>query len=42
VDAFYKRFCFRASKIAEMSAEMVRSPQLVARRLREGREFVSS
>jgi hopanoid biosynthesis associated radical SAM protein HpnJ len=40
VDAFYKRFYFRASKIAEMSAEMARSPQLAARRLREGREFV--
>jgi hopanoid biosynthesis associated radical SAM protein HpnJ len=40
VDAFYKRFYFRAGKIAEMSAEMVRSPQLAARRLREGREFV--
>jgi hopanoid biosynthesis associated radical SAM protein HpnJ len=40
VDAFYKRFYFRASKIAEMSAEMVRSPQMAARRLREGREFI--
>jgi hopanoid biosynthesis associated radical SAM protein HpnJ len=40
VDAFYKRFYFRAGKIAEMSAEMVRSPQVAARRLREGREFV--
>jgi hopanoid biosynthesis associated radical SAM protein HpnJ len=40
VDAFYKRFYFRAGKIAEMSAEMVRSPQMAARRLREGREFV--
>ena len=40
VDAFYKRFYFRAGKIAEMSAEMVRSPEMAARRLREGREFV--
>jgi hopanoid biosynthesis associated radical SAM protein HpnJ len=40
VDAFYKRFYFRAGKIAEMSAEMARSPQLAARRLREGREFI--
>jgi len=40
VDALYKRFYFRASKIAEMSAEMIRSPQMAARRLREGREFV--
>jgi hopanoid biosynthesis associated radical SAM protein HpnJ len=40
VDAFYKRFYFRAGKIAEMSAEMIRSPEMAARRLREGREFV--
>ena len=40
VDAFYKRFYFRAGKIAEMSAEMVRSPEMAARRLREGREFI--
>jgi radical SAM superfamily enzyme YgiQ (UPF0313 family) len=41
VDAFYKRFYFRAGKIAEMSAEMARSPQVAARRLREGREFIA-
>jgi hopanoid biosynthesis associated radical SAM protein HpnJ len=40
VDTFYKRFYFRAGKIAEMSAEMARSPATAARRLREGREFV--
>jgi hopanoid biosynthesis associated radical SAM protein HpnJ len=40
VDALYKRFYFRAGKIAEMAAEMARSPQMAARRLREGREFV--
>jgi hopanoid biosynthesis associated radical SAM protein HpnJ len=40
VDEFYKRFYFRAGKIAEMTAEMARSPQMAARRLREGREFV--
>ena len=40
VDTFYRRFYFRAGKIAEMSAEMFRSPQVAARRLREGREFV--
>ena len=40
VDAFYKRFYFRAGKIAEMSAEMFRSPGMAARRLREGGEFV--
>jgi hopanoid biosynthesis associated radical SAM protein HpnJ len=40
VETFYKQFYFRASKIAEMSAEMVRSPQVMKRRLREGTEFV--
>jgi len=40
VDAFYRRFYFRAGKIAEMSAEMARSPAMAARRLREGGEFV--
>jgi hypothetical protein len=40
VDAFYRRFYFRAGKIAEMSAEMFRSPRAAARRLREGREFI--
>jgi hopanoid biosynthesis associated radical SAM protein HpnJ len=40
VDAFYRRFYFRAGKIAEMSAEMFRSPGTAARRLREGGEFV--
>ncbi len=40
VDVFYKRFYFRAGKIAEMSAEMLRSPDTAARRLREGGEFI--
>ncbi len=40
VDEFYKRFYFRAGKIAEMSAEMLRSPDMLRRRLREGVEFV--
>src|SRR5215469_14203729 len=40
VDTFYKRFYFRAGKIAEMSAEMARHPDMAVRRLREGREFV--
>jgi hopanoid biosynthesis associated radical SAM protein HpnJ len=39
VDAFYKRFYFRAGKIAEMSAEMLRHPEMAGRRLREGGEF---
>jgi hopanoid biosynthesis associated radical SAM protein HpnJ len=40
VDAFYRRFYFRAGKIAEMSAEMIRHPDMAARRLREGGEFL--
>ena len=40
VDAFYRRFYFRAGKLAEMSAEMLRRPSMAARRLREGGEFV--
>ena len=40
VDTFYKRFYFRAGKLAEMSAELVRQPSMTGRRLREGGEFV--
>ena len=40
VDAFYKRFYFRAGKLAEMSAELLRRPGMTGRRLREGGEFV--
>ncbi|HEX7353654.1 MAG TPA: hopanoid biosynthesis associated radical SAM protein HpnJ [Mycobacteriales bacterium] len=40
VDEFYRKFYFRASKIAEISAEMLRSPTVARRRLREGREFL--
>ncbi|MBV9379999.1 MAG: hopanoid biosynthesis associated radical SAM protein HpnJ [Streptosporangiaceae bacterium] len=40
VETFYKQFYFRAGKIAEMSAEMFRSPEVMRRRLREGREFI--
>jgi hopanoid biosynthesis associated radical SAM protein HpnJ len=39
VDDFYKRFYFRAPKIASIAGEMVRSPQILRRRLREGVEF---
>jgi hopanoid biosynthesis associated radical SAM protein HpnJ len=39
VDDFYKRFYFRAPKIAAIVGEMVRSPQAMKRRLREGVEF---
>src|SRR6516165_4233902 len=39
VDDFYKRFYFRAPKIAAIAGEMVRSPEILRRRLREGIEF---
>jgi len=39
VDDFYRRFYFRAPKIAAMVGEMVRSPRMAKRRLREGMEF---
>jgi hopanoid biosynthesis associated radical SAM protein HpnJ len=39
VETFYKRFYFRAGKIASIVAEMVASPQMMVRRLREGVEF---
>ena len=39
VEDFYRRFYFRAPKIAAIVAEMVRSPQVMMRRLREGVEF---
>jgi hopanoid biosynthesis associated radical SAM protein HpnJ len=40
VDAFYRRFYFRAGKLAEMSAELLRRPSMAGRRMREGGEFV--
>ena len=40
VDTLYRRFYFHAGKIAEMSAELLRRPQTMGRRLREGNEFV--
>ncbi len=39
VESFYRRFYFRAPKIASIVGEMVRSPQMMKRRLREGVEF---
>jgi hopanoid biosynthesis associated radical SAM protein HpnJ len=39
VETFYKRFYFRRGKIAALVAEMVKSPQMMRRRLREGVEF---
>jgi hopanoid biosynthesis associated radical SAM protein HpnJ len=41
VDEFYRKFYFRAGKIAEISAEMLRDRDVMKRRLREGVEFVS-
>ena len=39
LETFYKRFYFRRSKIASLVAEMIKSPQMMRRRLREGVEF---
>ena len=39
LETFYKRFYFRRQKIASLVAEMVKSPQMMRRRLREGVEF---
>jgi hopanoid biosynthesis associated radical SAM protein HpnJ len=39
VETFYRRFYFRAGKIASIVGEMVMSPEMMARRLREGVEF---
>jgi hopanoid biosynthesis associated radical SAM protein HpnJ len=39
VEEFYKRFYFRAPKIAAIVGEMMHSPEMLKRRLREGLEF---
>ena len=39
VESFYRRFYFRAPKIASIVGEMARSPEVMMRRLREGVEF---
>ena len=39
VETFYRKFYFRAPKIASIVGEMVASPQMMKRRLREGVEF---
>jgi len=39
VEDFYKKFYFRPSKIASIVGEMIRSPEMMRRRLREGVEF---
>jgi hopanoid biosynthesis associated radical SAM protein HpnJ len=40
VEKFYRRFYFRRAKIAEIVGEMLRSRQMLTRRLREGVEFL--
>ena len=39
VETFYRRFYFRSGKIASIVGEMVMSPAMMKRRLREGLEF---
>lgn len=39
LEDFYKKFYFRPSKIASILAEMIASPEMTKRRLREGVEF---
>jgi hopanoid biosynthesis associated radical SAM protein HpnJ len=39
LETMYKRFYFRPGKIASLLGEMVRSPEMMKRRLREGKEF---
>jgi hopanoid biosynthesis associated radical SAM protein HpnJ len=39
LEIFYKRFYFRRKKIASLVGEMIRSPDMMRRRLREGVEF---
>jgi radical SAM superfamily enzyme YgiQ (UPF0313 family) len=39
VDTFYRSFYFRPGKIASIVGEMVKSPEVMKRRLREGVEF---
>ena len=39
VETFYKSFYFRPGKIGAIVAEMIRSPDMMKRRLREGVEF---
>src|SRR5437588_817542 len=39
LETFYKRFYFRRGKIASLVAEMLKSPEMMRRRLRAGVEF---
>jgi len=40
VEQFYRRFYLRSGKIAAIVSEMICSPQMMKRRLREGVEFL--
>ena len=40
VETFYRRFYFRPGKIVEIAGEMIRSGEVMRRRLREGVEFL--
>jgi D-3-phosphoglycerate dehydrogenase len=40
MDLFYRRFYFRPRKMISLAGEMVRDPQVMRRRLREGRDFL--
>jgi hypothetical protein len=39
VETFYREFYFRGGKIVSIMKEMIVSPEMMARRLREGVEF---
>ena len=39
LETMYKRFYFRPAKIASLLREMVTSPEMMKRRLLEGKEF---
>jgi hypothetical protein len=39
VDEFYRKFYFRPRKMFSLAGEMLRSPDVMKRRLREGVEF---
>ena len=39
LDTFYRRFYFRRRKIASLLGEMITSPEMMRRRVREGLEF---
>jgi radical SAM superfamily enzyme YgiQ (UPF0313 family) len=41
VSEFYRKFYFRPSKVLEITGEMLRDWDVMKRRLREGREFMS-